>query len=69
MSHGLPDTETVLEIALACAIALLAGSLLALAAGSAAGRRRTRERTRRHAPAAGSVPDERHQNIVSVSAR
>lgn len=63
------ELETVLEAGMLTAMGLVLGSLLALAVASLVGRTQRRERTRRTPPGAGTVADERHQNIVSLPAR
>ncbi|HZQ36749.1 MAG TPA: hypothetical protein VFD32_12505 [Dehalococcoidia bacterium] len=65
----LPEPEHVLEAGLLGAGLLLAGAIAVLGFGSAfaaAGRRR---RHARDAPAAGTIPPERHRNIAVLPAR
>ena len=65
----LPEPEHLLEAGLLGAGLLLAGAIAVLGFGSAfeaAGRRR---RYARDAPAAGTIPPERHQNIFGAPPR
>ena len=65
----LTEPERLLEAGLLGAGLLLAGAIAVLGFGSlfeAAGRRR---RHARDAPAAGSIPPERHQNIAVLPPR
>lgn len=69
MTRALPDHETWLEVGGVLAAAGLLVGLAVLLFGRLAGDVR---RGRRHAedpPAAGSVPSERHRNIVGASPR
>jgi hypothetical protein len=69
MRDHMPKPEHLLEIGLLGAGLLLAGAIAVLGFGSLfeeAGRRR---RHARDAPAAGTVPPERHQNIAVAPPR
>ncbi|HET8655286.1 MAG TPA: hypothetical protein VFL93_07205 [Longimicrobiaceae bacterium] len=64
------DVETaLLEAGLAAALALLVAGAGMLVFGRIAGGARRSRRRHEGPPAAGSVPDERHQHTATVSSR
>jgi hypothetical protein len=69
MTDRLPDHETWLEAGLAVlGLGVLAG-LIALLVGRLGGDAGRSARHAEQAPTAGSVPDQRHQNIAGPSPR
>jgi hypothetical protein len=69
MTDRLPDHETWLEVGLAAlGLGVLAG-LIALLVGRLGGDAGRGARRAEQSPSAGSVPDQRHQNIAGPSPR
>ncbi|HLZ68710.1 MAG TPA: hypothetical protein VKV26_02255 [Dehalococcoidia bacterium] len=69
MRDRLPQPEHLREAGLLGAGLLLAGAIAVLAFGSIVEEAGRRKRHARHAPAAGTVPPERHQNIAGAPPR
>ncbi len=65
--NGTPDTENWLEISFILLGAGMLGALAVLAAGGLSGPRRRMKIFREAPPAAGEVPSQKHQGILSVA--
>jgi hypothetical protein len=69
MTRVLPDHESWLEAGLLVLGLGVLGGLIALVAGRVTGDARRGARHAEQSPSAGSIPNERHQNIAGPSPR